>query len=239
MAMIQQASPLRPLDGIVVVLVGTDGSENAGSIARLCGNFGCALRFVDVHARLDCHDAWKMANPCIDILDQAPRLATLQEAIADCAMVVATSGKIAEAMEQDPIDVARAARLWPAPGERCAIVFGNERTGLSVGDAALCQRVVRLPTPGPADSINLASAVACTLTLFAEAGRARSTPRASQSAREALLQTFEDKLMERGFYKGATPTTFRPRLQEIVAKMDITTRDAELLAHLLKALAER
>jgi hypothetical protein len=33
---------------------------------------------------------------------------------------------------------------------------------------------------------------------------------------------------------------FPPRLQEIVSKMDITTRDAEqLLAHLIKALAER
>jgi len=232
-------SPLRPLEGLVVILVTTDGSENAGSVARLCGNFGCALRFVDVRARLDCHDARKMANPCIPLLDEAPRLLTLAEAIADCTMVVATSGKIAEAMDQDPLDVARAARLWPAPGERCAIVFGNERTGLSVEDAALCQRVVRLPTPGTAESFNLASAVAVTLTLFAEAGRQAAVPRASVETRGALLQTFEEKLLERGFYTGAAPAGCRPRLQELVNKMDLTTRDATLMADLLTALAAR
>lgn len=232
-------SPLRPLKDLVVILVTTEGSENAGSVARLCGNFGCALRFVDVRARLDCHDARKMANPCIVLLDEAPHFPTLAEAIADCTMVVATSGKIAQAMDQDPLDVARAARLWPPSGERCAIVFGNERTGLSVEDAGLCHRVVRLPTPGSAESFNLASAVAVTLTMFAEAGRQAATPRASLETRTALLQTFEDKLLERGFYKGASPAGFRPRLQELVHKMDLTTRDAALMADLLTALATR
>lgn len=228
---------LRPLDGVVVVLVGTDGSENAGSVARLCGNFGASLRFVDVHADFACKNAWKMAHPCEALLDEAPRHATLLEAVADCALVVATSGKIATAMDQAPLDVARAAGFLPAAGDRTAIVFGNERTGLAVDDAARCHRVLRLPTPGHADSLNLASSVAVTLTLLAEAARTTSSPRASSSSRQVLRDTLEGALHRRGFYKRRDPATFRPRLDELLGKMDLSTRDVVLLTDLVVALA--
>jgi tRNA (cytidine32/uridine32-2'-O)-methyltransferase len=229
---------LRPLDGIVVVLVGTDGSENAGSVARLCGNFGASLRFVDVHADLACKNAWKMAHPCEALLDEAPRHATLADAVVDCGLVVATSGKIAAAMDREPLDVARAARFLPAPGERTAIVFGNERTGLSIGDAARCHRVLRLPTPGPVDSFNLASSVAVTLTLLAEAARASAAAaRATSTSFLALRGTLEEALERRGFYKGRGPAGFRPRLDELLGKMDLSARDVALLADLVTALA--
>jgi tRNA C32,U32 (ribose-2'-O)-methylase TrmJ len=228
---------LRPLHGIVVVLVGTDGSENAGSVARLCGNFGCELRFVDVHAVLDCRDAWKMAHPCEALLDAAPRFATLEAAVADCRLVIATSGKIAAAVDNDALDVAGARGWWPAPGERTAIVFGNERTGLSVIDADRCHRVVQLPTPGHAKSINLASAVAVTLTLIGEAGRSAAEARAGQSSRQRLQTACEQALLASGFYKGRDPVHFRPRLEELLQKTDFSHRDIELTMDLLASLS--
>ena len=228
---------LHPLDGVVVVLVGTDGSENAGSVARLCGNFGATLRFVDVHADLACKNAWKMAHPCEALLDAAPRHATLAGAVADCGLVVATSGKIATAMDQEPLDVGRAAGFLPPPGERTAVVFGNERTGLSVDDAAACHRVLRLPTPGPVDSFNLASSVAVTLTLLGEAARTAPAPRASTSSRQQLRDMLEEGLRLRGFYKGRGPEGFRPRLDELLGKMDLSERDVEVMGDLVRALA--
>ena len=229
---------LHPLDGVVVVLVGTDGSENAGSVARMCGNFGATLRFVDVHADLACKNAWKMAHPCEALLDEAPRHATLAEAVADCGLVVATSGKIAAAVDREPLDVSRATGFLPAPGERTAIVFGNERTGLAVDDAARCHRVLRLPTPGPVDSFNLASSVAVTLTLLTEARRAApSSVRATSSSYLTLREALEQGLDRRGFYKGRSPVGFRPRLDELLGKMDLSPRDVELLTDLVIALA--
>lgn len=231
---------LRPIDGVVVVLVGTDGSENAGSVARLCGNFGARLRFVDAHADLACKNAWKMAHPCEALLDEAPRFDAFDDAVADCALVIATSGKIAEAMDRAPLDVGRAGGVLPAPGERTAIVFGNERTGLAVDIAARCQRVLRLPTPGPVDSFNLASSVAVTLTLLAEAARVASSSsssgRASLTSYGTLRDTLEDALHRRGFYKGRDPAGFRPRLNELLGKMDLSARDVALLEDLVIAL---
>lgn len=228
---------LRSLDGVVVVLVSTDGSENAGSVARLCGNFGAALRFVDVRAELAGRDCLKMAHPCEALVAAAPRHERFEDAVADCALVVATSGKISRAMEVAPLDIGRAAAFLPAPGDRTALVFGNERTGLPVELALRCHRVARLATPGWVDSFNLASSVAVMLTLLAEAARTAPAPRASAAARLRLRDTFEDALARRGFYKGRGPAPFRPRLDEFLGKMDFSERDVEVFGDLVVALA--
>ncbi len=139
----------------------------------------------------------------------------------------------------------RAFGLLPAPGERTAIVFGNERTGLAVDIAARCQRVLRLPTPGQVDSFNLASSVAVTLTLLAEAARVASSSSSSSSSGErasstsygTLRVTLEDALQRRGFYKGRDPAGFRPRLNELLGKMDLSARDVALVEDLVIALA--
>jgi tRNA C32,U32 (ribose-2'-O)-methylase TrmJ len=118
-------------------------------------------------------------------------------------------------------------------------VFGNERTGLPVELASRCHRVVRLPTPGWVDSFNLASSVAVMLALLTEAARAAPAPRASTAARLRLRDTFEDALTRRGFYKGRGPASFRPRLDELLGKMDFSERDVEVVRDLVIALAGR
>lgn len=220
--------------GIVVVLVRTEGSRNAGSVARLCGNFGAVLRFVDVKAELDCKDALQMAHPCEELLLAAPRFPTLDEAIADCSLAVATSGKISEAISGPALDADRAALLRPAPDERLALVFGNERTGLAKEEAARCARLLRLPTPGPVDSFNLSHAVAVALTLLSMTPPAE--PRAKAATRSSLLKTWDQALAARGFYKATTSAQMEPRLRELLAKMDLSERDTTLMRDMLHCL---
>ncbi len=224
------------LAGVVVVLVRTEGPRNAGSVARLCGNFGVELRLVDVDVDLRTKEAWQMAHPCEALLDEAPRFASLADALADAALAVALSGKISGALAGPALDVDRARLLLPAPSERLALVFGNERTGLSLMEAACCARVLRLPTPGPVDSLNLSHAVAVTLTLLAAAGEQSVAPRATMAARAALLSTWEDALQSAGFYQTTTRGEFHPRLQEILQKMDVSERDAALLRDMFRRL---
>jgi TrmH family RNA methyltransferase len=54
-----------------------------------------------------------------------------------------------------------APQLWtdPLPAARpIALLIGEERSGLSAGGAALCERMVRLPMSGRADSLNVSVA---------------------------------------------------------------------------------
>ena len=227
------------LSGIVVVLVRPEGPQNVGGVARLCGNFGATLRLVAPLCDVTCRDALEMAHPCEEPLVAAPRFTRLDDALADVALSVGTSGKISAAISAPALDVARARLLLPAPGERTALVFGNERTGLAKDEAARCTRLVRLPTPGPVDSINLCSAVAVALTLFASAGVEGVERRASAPARAALRRSWEDALLAAGFFRSTSPAQFAPRLQELLDKMDVSERDAALLTDMFVRLQRR
>jgi tRNA/rRNA methyltransferase len=229
--------PAQPLQNVVVVLVRTEGSLNVGSVARVCGNFGASLRLVDVKAETAVKEAWRMAHPSVQLLDDAPRLGTLQEALADCELAVATSGKIAEAIAGPPLDVARARGLLPATG-KLALVFGNERTGLALEEAALCHRVLRLPARGAEDSMNLSHAVCCALTVFSLAAIDDVEARASASAREQLLLEWGDALEAAGFYRATPRPQFAPRLAEIVSKMDVSERDVAILRGMFARFAK-
>jgi tRNA/rRNA methyltransferase len=225
------------LEQIVVVLVRTEGPLNLGSVARLCGNFGCALRLVDVKADATSREAIMMAHPSEALLAQAERFPTLAEALHDVELAVGTSSKIASARDGPALTVERARLLCPAPGKRIAIVFGNERLGLKLDEAAACQRVVRLETPGPEPSLNLSHAVAVVLQIFALATM-DETPatRAPPGAREELLAEWLATLDQAGFFKAQSPAGFAPRLREIVDKMDVSERDVEVLRGMLRVL---
>ncbi|MCB9738544.1 MAG: RNA methyltransferase [Deltaproteobacteria bacterium] len=222
------APSLRPLDALVVVLVETDGAGNAGSVARLCGNFGVELRLVRPNCALHSREALRMAHPREATLEQAEPFGTLAEALHDCDFSLGTSGKIRDALAAEPLDIQRAALLFPAPGARLGLVFGNERVGLAAEDAARCDRTLRLPTPGPVESFNLASAVAVTLTLFAEATRGEVAGRAPTGDRAKLLRALVTLAERRG-----ARSLSEGRLAEIVGKMDLSARDITLLLQLL------
>lgn len=225
------------LDRVVVVLVHTDGEQNVGSVARLCGNFGATLRLVAPRAALHVRDALKMAHPCEATLLQAQPYATLDDALVDIDFALATSGKIRGALDTEPLDIERARLLWPADDQRIALVFGNERTGLAATDAERCDRILRLPTPGPVESLNLASAVAVALTLFAEAGRGDVAPRAPKAQRDALTVAIEHSLADAGFYDGSDRQAFAPRLHELVGKMDFNVGDIQLMRQLFNCIS--
>ena len=217
------------LDNIVVVLVRSEGPLNVGSVARVCGNFGAQLRLVDAQVATSERDVLKMAHPSEALLETAQRYGTLREALHDVALAVATSAKIAEAVAGPPLDVERARGLRPRDA-LLALVFGNERTGLALDEAAQCQRVLRLPVvEGPKDSMNLSHAVACALTVFSLAAAEPAQARASAEARAELLTAWGDALEAAGFYRATPRDVFAPRLAEIVSKMDVSQRDVAIM----------
>ena len=230
------------LERLVVVLVRSEGPLNVGSVARLCGNFGCALRLVAPLTPVDVRDAIKMAHPSEALLASAPVFKTLREALADVSLAVATSSKLVDAAAAPWLSVSRARLLLPSAEERVALVFGNERTGLSTDEAALCPRIVRLPTPGPTESFNLSHSVAVMLTLFsAAADGAADDFRASKVSRDALVAMLSQQLEARGFFKGGARArdSFQPRLQELADKMDLSERDLVLLQDVLLVIGSQ
>jgi tRNA (cytidine32/uridine32-2'-O)-methyltransferase len=83
------------------------------------------------------------------------RVDTLAEAVADCSWVVGTTMRRIEGRRRlTPDEVA-----VRAAGQQVALVFGDERSGLTNEDLAQCHDVSTIPSSDAQPSLNLAQAV--------------------------------------------------------------------------------
>lgn len=224
-------------------MVRTHAAGNVGSVARLCGNYGVKMRLVDVQCDPIGKEARTFAVGDLRPLDEMALFSSLEEAVDDLDVVVGTSSKLLAATEAPVFDVDNARRLLPHGDERTAFVFGNEREGLTVEESVVCDRVVRLHTPGWHNSLNLSHAVGAVLALLTSASSAASSttpaPALSPKTRERLIDDWLLMLQDADYFKSTAPAEFRVRLARLVDKFDVDDKDAALLQGMLRKLAER
>lgn len=108
-------------------------------------------------------EALAFASGATDVLEASTVFGSLDEAIADATLVVGVSAGPREFGPQPaPPEEAMAgvlAELAADPGHRVALVFGTERTGLSIADVSRCQRLCSIPGDPDYCSLNLSQAV--------------------------------------------------------------------------------
>jgi TrmH family RNA methyltransferase len=229
-----------------IVLVEPLESGNVGAAARAMKNFG----FTDLWIvggkteRTDNVSSW-WAVGAIDVVNNATRVDTLEEALADCHLTVATTA-VRERQVYDqlmPADVARLAEEQLTGEHRLAIVFGREKSGLTGREVMLCQRTATIPTWPEFPTMNLAQSVA----IFCyELGKGLHPRRAleGQPAPHQLvhnLTTHTRKLLDEiGYFGDKSPQRMCAELQAIVGRAALTTREASLLLSMVrKILANR
>ena len=143
-----------------VVLVDPSHPGNIGSVARAMKNM--ALEdLVLVRPRFFPHaDAVTLAAGADDLLARAIVVDSIEEAIADCGFVAATTSR-PRSHNWDfltPRDLAvKVGGLLPAT--RAALLFGSERFGLASEDLQYCNVLVRIPANPAYCSLNLAMSV--------------------------------------------------------------------------------
>jgi tRNA/rRNA methyltransferase len=145
-----------------IILIRPQMGENIGSAARAMANFGVGdMRLVAPRDGWPNPKASDTAGKALAILDDAKLFHTAQEAVADCQFVLATTAR--DRAVNMPALTAREAmallRQRQAAGERSAILFGPERTGLENEEVALADAVVMIPVAPEYTSLNLAQAV--------------------------------------------------------------------------------
>src|SRR5262249_54345939 len=129
-----------------VVFVATRNPLNIGAAARAMSNLGfLSLRVVNPY-----DVAWREARSAVcasAVLAKAEEFASVEEAVADCALVVgttaATNRELQHALKPLPI-AGREIRKRMAK-ENVALLFGSEKRGLSNQDLAHCHWLLRIP----------------------------------------------------------------------------------------------
>jgi len=135
--------------------------ENIGAAARAMKNFGLSdLRLINPRAAWPSPKAEAMAVGAADVLSQAKVFADLKDALGDLNLVYATTARERGTTKEvlTPAEAARRLRIAVARGERCGILFGNERAGLDNDEISLADAAITIPTAG-FSSINLGQAV--------------------------------------------------------------------------------
>jgi tRNA/rRNA methyltransferase len=228
-----------------LVLLRPRNPENLGAVARVMKNLGLDDWAI---AELGTHDfeaARRVAVHAEDLLDRPRVVRTLDEAVADCAWVVGTSSRRVRGKRlMSPEEVAREALARAAEG-RTAIVFGDERSGLTNAEVDRCHDLSVIPTADAQPSMNLAQAV----TVYAwevrraaldQAGAAR--PAAAPGATDGELSAVEDALRSALRGAGFLAGPERHAVRDLVATLRrarLGKREARLWLAALRTLGRR
>ena len=195
------------MNSISIVLVRPRDPNNIGACARAMGNFGLSdLRVVDPY-----EPVWRESVSAVgvnDIMQQAKRCATLDEALQDATFSMASTAIKNREIKQEIVPLPSLNdRLQAAPEGRVALVFGNEKSGLSGEDIERCDVVLNIPTASKQPSINLAQAVILTCYElsrrpgFKAIRRPGQAPEAPTDAQKEIFISSADVLFEKSGFK--------------------------------------
>ena len=227
-----------------IILVEPLEAGNVGAAARAMKNFG----FTDLWIvggkteRTDNVSAW-WAVGAIDVVEQATRVDTLEEALADCHLTVATTAVRGRQVYDTmlPADVARLAEEKLGDAHRIAIVFGREKWGLTGREVMLCQRTATIPTWPEFPTMNLAQSVAIFCYELGKGLRPRAAdpdppPHQLLSNLNAQTRALFEQI---DFFGNRNPDRMCAELQALAGRAALTTREASLLLSLVRSLTKR
>jgi tRNA/rRNA methyltransferase len=241
-----------------VVLHRPQSAENFGAAARAMKNFGLRrLAVVEppaweglprsggegVRASV-LERAARLARHASDLLEAATFHADLREAVAGATWVCGTTSRLLPGRPRlSPRELAAEVGLRAGAGE-VALVFGEERRGLSDAELDLCQAVCTIPTSADYDSMNLAQAVA---VVAYEVGQVQLVDGPSAAPEEPARHRTVEALWERlgallgaaGYLNPQNPEHILSDWRRLLARAEPTQREVELLVAAVRALERR
>lgn len=223
------------MDNIRVVMVEPIYGGNIGSVCRAMANMGfCDLALVNPR-NIDWDQARMMAVHATDILETRSEFPTLAEAVADCGLVMGTSGR--EGLYRQHC---KTPREWApkvlegAQTGKVALVFGREDDGLSNDELAFCTQIIRIPSSPKQPSLNLAQAVLiCCYEIFVANGSfeapVEKSPEAPSHLRERMFDMWQQALLEVGFMEPEKADHMMYGLRRILSRGPLSSDDVKIL----------
>ncbi len=233
------------------VLVETSRAGNIGSAARAMKTMGFSeLVLVNPRdpAALQDPEAIALASGATDVLEGARIVGSLDEALAGCNFSVALSARLREFSppQFEPRELAQ--RLASDVGLRAALVFGNERFGLSNEQVTKCSALVTVPANPAYSSLNLSQAVQvlayeCRMAAgSSETGRPeigfRGEP-AEAAQIEGMFRHLEQALVAIDFLDPQNPKKLMPRLRRLFSRAGLEVEEVNILRGIATQLIEK
>ena len=230
------------------VLVRPQMGENIGAAARAMWNFGLdQMRIVAPRDGWPNPKAVAMASGAGRLLDEAQLHGDLADAIADRTFVFATTARSRDLTKPvfSPEEAMAETARRMAVGERVAVLFGPERSGLENDDIAKANALISVPVNPEFPSLNLAQCVLltgyewrrATTTVSPMEVELAGTEMASQLEVEKLAEHYESRLDVAGFYFPETKAEgMKQTMRNLWSRMPLTRADVQLMHGVLRQM---
>jgi tRNA/rRNA methyltransferase len=193
-------------------------------------------------------DATALAVGANDLLESASVCSSLDEALTGTLFSVAATARHRDLSHKimTPREVADVFLGKTDEGD-VAIVFGPERTGLTIEDATKCNVVSTIPCNPDYSSLNLAQAVQVfsyeLKVISSEAtsdGETKKTfERATHEEIEWLIAHFEKVLIDVEFLNAQNPGRVMHRIRRLIAKTELEREELNILRGFLSAVEKK
>ncbi len=229
------------LSQIIIVLCRPEESRNIGSVCRSMLTMDITqLRIVGKKEDYDENQVNTLALHAKGIWNEAQFFTTLEEATHDSVLIAGTTrrrGKKRSTLLL-PEEFAHHVIRIPKSQSKIALVFGNERTGLTDEELAICTMGVTIPSSNTFGSLNLSHAVQIfTYELFRAYNNQKNcektispgyTPITIKRLDESITVIL-NSLQEIGFFTQAGKIDMRHFWQTILSRAFLSQGEAKYL----------
>jgi len=149
------------LQNIRVVLINTFHSGNIGAAARAMKNMGISQLYLVEPRDFPSEEADSRAAGAKDVLESAVVVDTLEEAIADCQLVIGTSARTQRTFDLPLLHAREGAERAVSEAQQApvALVFGRETMGLHNSELQQCNLHVYIPANPEYPVLNVSQAI--------------------------------------------------------------------------------
>jgi TrmH family RNA methyltransferase len=212
-----------------------------GAVARAMSNFGALhLRVVQPYEKAY-RDA-RSAVGALDVLRKAEECANVEEAVADCALVVGTTAIGNREIRHPLRTMDRAGKLLRnrLQKDRVAVLFGSEKRGLSNECLSYCHWVMHIPTRAEHQSMNLGQAAAVCLYELSRGHRNFEERTKKVSAKMETIERITESMLEclrRSEYVSARSEELaEEKLRRMLRRFSLNAVDAEVLLGMMRKM---
>jgi tRNA/rRNA methyltransferase len=230
-----------------VILVRPQLGENIGKAARAMYNFGLTdLRLVSPRDGWPNPDAGPSAAGAGIVIEKAKVYSSVEDAIADCTRVYATTVRDRDMPKPVVTPRETAAQIKSLPEtSQVGILFGPERSGLTNDDVVLADAVLTVPVNPDYGSLNLAQAVILVAyELFQQEtdtpAHVPSHPEGAASKQEitGLMVHLEDALDSKGYFKSEGRRAKQVHtLRNLIQNSEFSSQEIQTLRGVVKSLS--
>ena len=232
------------LSHIKIVLVETTHPGNIGAVARAMKNMAMANLWLVSPKIFPSADATSRASGADDVLAKATVCQSLQEAIADCQIVIGASARCRTISWPEMTPRECAEHVVPNGSDnKIAIIFGRENSGLKNHELDLCHFLLRIPCNSEYSSLNIAAAVQVVCyELFVTAdlhesvviGDRGKIPKATAMQMESFYMHLYQALTDIGFMHPDKSKSIMRRLRRVYNRVQLDTKELDILRGILR-----